>query len=146
MTTAERPHISDEELSLPHAPAPSRPSKRDYGQDQRVTKLRRTRRAWDCIIAAHYHYSRDPKLGYRSIARMFNMPFTTVRHIVARTDRDDADVKQSALRFGLLKINLHNARQGPPGARDIALTELFADLAGDDGGDDGDDRYSRVDN
>ena len=32
-------------------------------RDERLTKIRQTRRAWDCIIAAHYHYTRDPKLG-----------------------------------------------------------------------------------
>ena len=73
-------------------------------RDERLTKIRQTRRTWDCIIAAHYHYTRDPKLGYRSVAKMFNMPMGTVRHIVARTNRDDPDaIRHAAMRFGLIR-------------------------------------------
>ena len=94
----------------PTTPTPATFDPQDQ-RDQRLTKIRQTRRAWDCIIAAHYHYTRDPKLGYRSVAKMFNMPMGTVRHIVARTNRDDPDVRHAAMRFGLIKVNLRGIRE-----------------------------------
>ena len=71
--------------------------------DQRLTKLRRTRRCWDYIVAAHHHFG--PRMGRRQLAHLFNMPPSTVRNILRRVDRDDPEVRHAAQRFGLVKIN-----------------------------------------
>ena len=68
--------------------------------DQRLTQLQQTRRAWDQIIAAHYYYQR--KMGYGTIADLFQMPKSTVRKIIKRTPEHDPGVRMAAIRFGLI--------------------------------------------
>ena len=74
-------------------------------KDNRLTKLQRTRRAWDFIVAAHYYYG-GTETGYRSIAKLFDMPTPTIRNIISRTHRNDPGVKHAALRFGLIRVDI----------------------------------------
>ena len=62
----------------------------------------RTRRSWDYIIAAHYYYENDT--GYRSIARKFRMPLSTIRGIIKRTPKAEPGVWEAAIDFGLKRI------------------------------------------
>ncbi len=69
----------------------------------RRTKLQRHRRSIDLIVAA-YHYFHEPRLGLRRLARHFQIPRSTVRGMLARVDRNDPEVRHTAIRFGLMRL------------------------------------------
>lgn len=92
--TTERPLPRDIEVRTPVSTG--RPG------EQRLTRLQHTRAAWDYIIAAHYHYH-EPKLGYRRLGKLFEMPVSTVRSIVGRTPAHHPGVRDAAVRFQLLR-------------------------------------------
>ena len=80
-------------------------------KDGRLTKLQRTRKTWDAIVAAHYHYRKERNQGIRVVARLFQMPKSTVAYIVKHNPKDDPEVKWAAARFGLVRLDLG---QGQP--------------------------------
>ena len=92
---------------LYHAPGPPAVPAREAAAARQngPTRLQKTRRAWDYIISAHYHYG--PKgQGYRSVAILFDMPPSTVKSIIQRTPRANPEVWHAAVRFGLVRVRL----------------------------------------
>ena len=89
-----------------------------------ITKLQATRRSWDYIIAAYYYYT-GPDTGYRSVARLFQMPMTTIRHIIERTPRSDPEVRLAAMRFGLIKVRIDDLPRGAVASKRDGIDKLI---------------------
>ena len=84
---------------------PNKPRRHEEG---RLTKIRTMRRSWDVIIAAYYHHGDyGDKMGYETVARLFEIPSGTVRGAIRRIPKSDPDVRRAAGRFGLLKVNVN---------------------------------------
>ena len=79
----------------------------------RSTALQSRRRAYDLVLASHYHYD---GLGYRRVARLFGLPRSTVADAIKRIDRDDPDLRTVAVRWGHLRPDA--AELGPIVYRD----------------------------
>ena len=88
-------------------------------RDNRLTKLKRTRESWDHIIAAYYHHH-NPKLGIRRLAKLFDLPQSTIKSILDRTPQHHPEVKGAAIRFQLLRpVSLDNL----PGSVNVELLD-----------------------
>ena len=101
-------------------------------KDQRLTKehltrLRLARRSWDEIVSAYYYFGGDDsdKMGYRSTAKLFKLPVTTVRAVVHRMPKSDPEVVRAAQRFGWLTIPGLNESSGQRVKRMEQLQQLF---------------------
>ena len=82
----------------------------------RSTALQSRRRAYDLIMASHYHYGR---FGYRRIAWLFGLPKTTVFDAIRRIDRNDSELRATAVRWGHLR----------PGAGELGPI-IYRDVSG----------------
>ena len=82
----------------------------------RSTALRSRRRAYDLIMASHYHYG---GFGYRRIAWLFGLPKTTVLDAIRRIDRNDSELRATAVRWGHLR----------PGAGELGPI-IYRDVSG----------------
>lgn len=99
-------------------------------KDNRLTRLQDRRKEWDYIIAAFYHYGKDvmaPQMGYRSVGKLFALPPSTVRGIVARAPKNDPEVRHAAMRFNLIKMNMGGINTSVPD-RQQDLGHLLVDL------------------
>ena len=103
-------------------------------KDRRPTPLQQTRRSLDYIIAAHYYHGAGngprkiaSEVGYRTIAKLFVMPMSTIRGIVKRTPRTDPEVRHAAMRFGLIQVRIGGLENGPT-TRQQNIGDLFSDI------------------
>ena len=106
----------------------------EQNKDGRLTPLQQTRRSWDYIIAAHYYHGAGngprkiaSQVGYRTVAKLFVMPMSTVRGIVKRTPRADPEVRHAAMRFGLIQVRM-GGLEGGSTARQQDISNLFSDI------------------
>ena len=91
-----------------------------------MTRARRLRRSIDLVLASHHYYG--PKMGLRRLARHFSLPRSTVRDAIHRVDRDDPELRATAIRWGHLRLQpgqlgpiiLRDGFRVLPGLEDIA--------------------------
>ena len=93
---------TSQDLTAPEAPEPL--DDLDIvpgGKPRRMTRLRRRRRSFDLIIASHHFYG---GMGLRRLARHFAIPRSTVRDAIHRVDKDDPELRETAVRWGHLRM------------------------------------------
>ena len=92
---------------------------------------RRMRRRMDSIVTAYRHHGNwGLGMSFGKIAELFDLPKTTVRLMVERGEKDDAEeVRRAAYDFGLLKMDLSGLpHHPPPRPRAAALKGLLRGL------------------